>query len=179
MLAERTHRHRRERDAGMLERRLGAQAEVDLLGERHREGITLYPRPVRAALRLEGGERAASAAAGRPGERAGPRRGLGRAPVLEAAVGREAPCSFHEHPHADALALHVVEGLDAAVLRPDVLCPPADGAGIRVRRSGGDRRLDRRGAQSPHAGQLNRRRRRQTARPQLQWPRSARWWRNW
>ena len=122
----------------MRERLLGAQAEVDLVGDRDRERVALDLGAELAARRLERGELPAVPARGGLGERdrlAG--RGL-RAALVEPPVAGEAPGAADQHAHADALGLLVVEPLDAAVPRSDHLGAAHDDARVRVRGPGAE-----------------------------------------
>ena len=146
LLAQRAHRGLRDLHVLVPHRPLGAQAELDLLVERHVDGVALGRSPVLAVLGRRGGEldlapAGAARARAREGDRALVRR---RGAFLrETAVAGEAPGAVDEDADADALGLAVGDRLDLAVLRRDVLRPARDGARVRVAGPAGRRRVDR------------------------------------
>ena len=138
MLALGADRGRGDLDVLVRERLLGAQAEVDLLGDRHRERVALERRAELATRRLERRELAAVPARGGLRERGRLASGRLGALLVEPPVAGEAPGAADEHAHADPLGLLVVEPLDAAVPRSDHLRAAHDDARIRVRGPGAE-----------------------------------------
>ena len=154
VLALGAHRGLRDDDLVVPQRRLGAEAEVDLVGERDVERVDRDRRAVAPRARLDRRERAGAPDRGRERERGRAPGGRDGAVGVEAPVAREAPGAAREHADADPLGLDVVDVLDAAVLRRDRLRAADDGAGVRVLRSGRQGRLDRRFAELPHRATL-------------------------
>ena len=123
------------------QRRLGAQAELDLVGERDRE---------RVASRPACGTRPCAASTGASARWCPPGAAFANAVACAAAASRalgveppvagEAPGAVDEHAHADALALGVVEPLDAPVAGSDHLRAPDDHPRVRVGRPGAESR---------------------------------------
>src|SRR5207253_5944554 len=156
-------------DVVVLHRTLGAEAVLDLVGERDLEGILLDGGPVLALRRLERGERALVPACCRAGEGGGAFCGRARGLRAQAVVAGEAPGAVHQHAHADSIALEIVQPVDALVPRRDGLAAAHDDASVRVRSTGSERRGHRLVAELPHPKKTNR------AATML----GARWWRNW
>ena len=138
VLALRADRGRGDLDVLVRKRLLGAQAEVDLLGDGNRERVALERRAELATRRLEGRELAAVAAWSRL--RKGGRLASGRlgALLVEPPVAGEPPGAADEHAHADPLGLLVVEPLDPAVPRSDHLRAAHDDPRVRVRGPGAE-----------------------------------------
>jgi hypothetical protein len=134
VLALGADRSRRHLHVLVLQRALGAQAEVDLFRERDGERVALDRCAELALRRLDRRELPAMAS----------RRCLGKGARLggcglgalrvEAPVAGEAPRAAHQHAHADSLGLRVVEPLDALVAGSDHLRAPDDHARVRVGR---------------------------------------------
>ena len=138
MLSLRADRGRGDLHVLVRERLLGAQAELDLLRERHRERVALDRRAELAARRRDRRQLAAVPTAG--GLRKSGRLASGRlgAVLVEPAVAGEPPGPADEHAHADPLGLVVVEPLDAPVPGSDHLRTAHDDARIRIRGPGAE-----------------------------------------
>ncbi len=161
------HRRRRDLHARVARRLLGAQAELDLVGERDGERVALDRRRVGARGRLDRGEAAAVRVGARARTRSRGRRVAGALRVQPARAG-EAPGAVDEHADADPLGLDVGDVLDPAVLRRHLLTAHDDRARVRVlgpRREGGVDRFRRCRARG-----------RTLTGATLSPPR---WWRNW
>src|SRR5919109_843095 len=160
------HRRLRHLHVWMGERRLGAQAVLDLLLERDLDRVALGLRPVRPARGRDGREPARVVTRSGARERDRPPRRLGGAGLRQAPVAGEPPRAADEDPDAEAFRLDVANRLDAAVLRRDVLAPAGDGPRIRVGGAGRERGFHGRGAEVAHAAYLIGR---QARAPWLQW----------
>ena len=147
---------------------LGAQAEVDLLRERHVEGVALERRPVVAALRVDRRERGLVPAGRRLRERRRPQRRFSCGRLVQPAFAGESPRAVDEDADADALALGVAQVVDLEVLRDDVLAPKSDRARVGIRGPGPQCCIDRCLGQRLHAVSLT-----------VATLAVARWWRNW
>ena len=156
VLALRPHGCLGDDDVLVPKRCLGAEAEVDLVGERDVERVDRDRRAVAARARLDRRERAAAPDRRRERERGRAPGGRDRALGVEAPVAREAPGAAREHADADPLGLDVDDVLDAAVLRRDRLRAADHGARVRVLGSRRESRLDRRFAELTHRATLPR-----------------------
>ncbi len=124
----------------------GSKAELDLLGERDVQRVSLGGCPVLAFL---GRRRHQLDLAPSGPARAGAREcdcAFGRGPcsfLRQPAIARESPGAVDEDADADAFGLAVRDRLDLAVLRSHVLGPARHRARVRVAGSAGRRRVDR------------------------------------
>src|SRR5207253_6538582 len=114
-----------------------------------------------ARSRLDGSRRATVPSRGGLGERAGLGRGCLGSLSAQAAVAGEAPGAVHEGTDSEALALGVVEPVDAPVTCGDGLRPAQHDSRICVRSAGGERRGDSLFAELAHEPRLT---------APLQWP---------
>src|SRR6187551_300177 len=135
----------------VLQRLLGAQAELDLLRDGNGERVAVDDGAELAAGRLDRGQRA-NVSAGR-GFREGNRlaRRLLRAVRVELPLAGEAPGAVDEDAYADPLRLAVVQPLDAAVARADHLRSSDDHARVRIGRPRAESCCDRLLAQLKHS----------------------------
>ena len=161
----------------VLERALGAEAELDLVGERDLERVALHVRPELALPGLDRCQIAAVAARERPWRRrtafwAAALRALG----AQAPVAGESPGAVHEHAHADPLGLAVVEPFDALVARADDLGPANDHSSVGVARPRTESRGHSLLAELSHRAYLSTQR---PARERRSYNPATRWWRNW
>ena len=132
----------RHLDVGVLERVLGGEAEADLLLERDIDRVAVARGSVGTLGRLDGSELARVIARRGACEGRRPPRGAAGARSVEVAIAGEAPGPVDEHPHADPLALGVVDVIDRAVPGRDELSAPDDRARVGVRGARSERRGD-------------------------------------
>ena len=111
---------------------LGAQAEVDLLRQRHVERVALERGSIVAGRGVERDERGLVTARSGARERGGSQRGVAGGRLVEPAHAGEPPGAVDENADADALALGVAQVVDLEVLRDHVLAPEPDRARVGV-----------------------------------------------
>ena len=164
MLALRANHRQGHLDLRQLHALFGAQAEVDLLRERHVERVALERGSVLAADRVERGERGLVTPRSRARKGRRPQRRLPGTCLVEPAFAGESPRAVDEDADADALALGVAQVVDLAVLRDHVLAPKPNGARVRVGGPGPQCCVHRCLGQRLHVASLNAR---------LHWPARA------
>ena len=133
---------------------LGAQAEVDLLRQRHVEGIALERGSIVAAHGVERDERGLVTARSGARERGGSQRCVPGGLLVEPAHAGESPGAVHENADADALALGVAQVVDLEVLRDHVLAPEPDRARVGIGGAGPQCCIDRCLGQRLHGATL-------------------------
>src|SRR5206468_1755787 len=133
---------------------LGAETQVNLLGEGDRERIAVDRSPVLTTFRIDRRERDLVTPRNDPNEPDRPQHRVARYSLVEPTLAGESPRAVDEHPNADALALRVGKIVDLAVLRDDELAAKGDRPSIYVGRARPQCRVNRCLGERLHAPRL-------------------------
>ena len=157
MLAQRTYHRLPNDDVFPGQQLVCAQAMLDLRLERDREWILFDRRAIGAGASFDRREHAPVAAASGARKRGRTPSSLLRALRREPPVAGKPPRPADEDADTDALALGVVQLVDATVLRSHELPAANNRTRIRIGGPRSDRRVDRSCAQVAHVPDSNQR----------------------